>query len=876
MEVSIPNSVTNMGAQVFQECSSLDSIKLPDNLSSIEERTFYECSSLASITIPEQVEIIKETAFWGCKSLTQLKIPSSVKQIERSAFGDCSGLESISIPDSAGISDMQAVFSGCSSLKNIRIPKNEKTTRIADTSFCNCSRLEYVVIPNTIKFINGYGFEGCDSLTDFYFLGSKEEWEAISKNSGKKYIEGIKVHYNSAGPSDDSDGGSDSEGGSGTGGDSGTDDSGGEPSEEGGKFSISDCRIVLSGEDTDEYVYSGTEKRPAVIVSKEQDGQMVNLTEGTDYEVTYQNNIEPGTATVTVKGIGNYQGTDTIEFTITGDVSAFTVGRDNSSWINHENYIFQDDEWHNYKILNEEHKNLLYRYQSDSQQNALKIAMYKNWFGSCYGMSCAMIYSYMGKEGHGFPILPYIDGKGRVYKLMFDDFDASTFDFDDFNPGDGKHFNCTTCPRDNADFRDLIQYLQLTQYREDYEPRHWPDGFYILWSSKMKARKEFLEDLVNEAQNSNMHKPFVFSFTTNGKEEGHTVVIRGLKEGEQKYKKEGGTEENDYYQIEYCDPNGGWMYNDGQWNHSYAYSLYLLVKEDFSECFSVALGDDGEIHELPQYVPLIVDNDCTYLSYYLPDKMNNCFGNGEKKRFIDKINMVVDTVDSFVIKVQDGIKYKVDGSGIYGIEGILGDGYEYGNCEVIPISGNGGGAFKIKLPATEGITIEQIEGDIDISCCLNDEEFMAVDGKNIDKITMEEEKGVSIEGTNAEYTASIGAKDEENTLVQSEGKVDGEVVYSYNNGRIDIEGENVKDTTITTISGDAEPKQLSESEAAEYITYDETAPVDSSKVDLSECVISGVKDTEYAGSPITFDDTIEVMLGDQLLSKDTDYSLLYK
>ena len=118
------------------------------------------------------------------------------------------------------------------------------------------------------------------------------------------------------------------------------------------------------------------------------------------------------------------------------------------------------------------------------------------------------------------------------------------------------------------------------------------------------------------------------------------------------------------------------MYNDGQWNHSYAYSLYLLVKEDFSECFSVALGDDGEIHELPQYVPLIVDNDCTYLSYYLPDKMNNCFGNGEKKRFIDKINMVVDTVDSFVIKVQDGIKYKVDGSGIYGIEGILGDGYE--------------------------------------------------------------------------------------------------------------------------------------------------------------------------------------------------------
>lgn len=32
------------------------------------------------------------------------------------------------------------------------------------------------------------------------------------------------------------------------------------------------------------------------------------LTEGTDYELEYENNVDPGTATVTVKGIGKYKG----------------------------------------------------------------------------------------------------------------------------------------------------------------------------------------------------------------------------------------------------------------------------------------------------------------------------------------------------------------------------------------------------------------------------------------------------------------------------------------------------------------------------------------------------------------------------------------
>ena len=59
-------------------------------------------------------------------------------------------------------------------------------------------------------------------------------------------------------------------------------------------------------------VYDGTAKQPTVTVK---DGETV-LTEGTDYTVSYTNNVEPGTATVTVTGMGNYTGTKEATFTI--------------------------------------------------------------------------------------------------------------------------------------------------------------------------------------------------------------------------------------------------------------------------------------------------------------------------------------------------------------------------------------------------------------------------------------------------------------------------------------------------------------------------------------------------------------------------------
>lgn len=60
------------------------------------------------------------------------------------------------------------------------------------------------------------------------------------------------------------------------------------------------------------YVYNGTKHQPEVTVTK--DG--ITLTKGSDYNVSYADNVNAGTAKVIVSGIGRYSGTISKTFTI--------------------------------------------------------------------------------------------------------------------------------------------------------------------------------------------------------------------------------------------------------------------------------------------------------------------------------------------------------------------------------------------------------------------------------------------------------------------------------------------------------------------------------------------------------------------------------
>lgn len=73
---------------------------------------------------------------------------------------------------------------------------------------------------------------------------------------------------------------------------------------------ISKAKVTLSAT---RYVYSGKARKPRVTVTYGK----VKLKQGTDFAVSYSNNIRPGKATVKITGRGTYRGTITRYFTIT-------------------------------------------------------------------------------------------------------------------------------------------------------------------------------------------------------------------------------------------------------------------------------------------------------------------------------------------------------------------------------------------------------------------------------------------------------------------------------------------------------------------------------------------------------------------------------
>ena len=158
--VTIPNSVTSIGSGAFSGCGSLISVTIPNSVTSIGDYAFTSCTSLTSATIPNSVTSIGDYAFSACGSLTSVTIPNSVTSIGDGAFWECLSLTSVTIPNSVtSIGDY--TFYSCISLTSVTIPNS--VTSIGDGAFKECSSLTSVTIPNSVNFI-GSAFFSCTSL----------------------------------------------------------------------------------------------------------------------------------------------------------------------------------------------------------------------------------------------------------------------------------------------------------------------------------------------------------------------------------------------------------------------------------------------------------------------------------------------------------------------------------------------------------------------------------------------------------------------------------------------------------------------------------------------------------------------------------------
>ncbi len=360
----IKDGVTSICSSAFNGCSITEAI-IPESISVIDNWSFNNCEFLTSVTIPSRVKDLGK-AFVNCGRLSEVIIKNGVQTIAREAFRDCTSLTSITIPDSVYSIGVWA-FAGCTNLEKITLSSGLLT--LSDYIFEDCFRLKDIVIKDGLQAIGGYAFSRCTSLQsvtipasvysiDWYaFYGCKNLQKICCYRDSSAHIwaqerdypyellDAIKLYSVKLPKSEYPYTGNAIEPdvtvkakvngelrilekdkdytvtctnnvtpGTATIQVTGIGDYKGSIKK---TFTITPVKLYKVTLSKTSMAYTGKARKPVPTVQAKVNGQLVKLVKGTDYTIKYENNIEAGTATVTITGKGNYTGTIAKTFTIT-------------------------------------------------------------------------------------------------------------------------------------------------------------------------------------------------------------------------------------------------------------------------------------------------------------------------------------------------------------------------------------------------------------------------------------------------------------------------------------------------------------------------------------------------------------------------------
>lgn len=353
-QVNFNGSLREIGDYTFRGCTGIEEMSVPDTVTVLGTGVFYNCPSLKKVYLSENITILEVMTFWHCTSLTELEWNAEKLYIEESAFTKCplqsfdfsktqsidesafreSGIEKAKIgqpeyDDGLKISIGAQSFMSCGELQTVALGGN--VDEVGSKAFADCASLETVIISDSVEKIAEDAFDGSENVTIYCFANSYAETYAIenkikvttlvispipNQTYTTKKIEPeltISMSSQTLGKNEYS-------------------------AEYYDNINVGTANVIVSGKgDLDMLVSkadfaivarnianvqiskissqaydNGSAIKPDVTVKY----NGAKLKAGTDYSLSYSNNHSVGTATVTIKGLGNYKGTATVNFEI--------------------------------------------------------------------------------------------------------------------------------------------------------------------------------------------------------------------------------------------------------------------------------------------------------------------------------------------------------------------------------------------------------------------------------------------------------------------------------------------------------------------------------------------------------------------------------
>lgn len=207
-KIIIPENATTLGYYggwyepegIFKGCTNLKEIEVdPNNLcySSLDgvlfdkdKETLYYCPAQkgGEYIVPESTEVINRYAFDDCTVLKKVVIHSNVS-FSSFTFSNCTDLERIEISeDNIKYSSVDGVLFNKDKTEIIFCPRGKNGDYIIQDgvkdidsyAFCDCSKLESIVIPESIASdIDGSYFSGCTNLLSINVDEKNENYTSV-------------------------------------------------------------------------------------------------------------------------------------------------------------------------------------------------------------------------------------------------------------------------------------------------------------------------------------------------------------------------------------------------------------------------------------------------------------------------------------------------------------------------------------------------------------------------------------------------------------------------------------------------------------------------------------------------------------------------
>lgn len=181
--VKLPESMTEVGEDIFADCKTLRGVKLPEGVSRINKEAFWGCSILEKINFPAKLTSVDDNAFVLCGSLELDNLPNSILHVGQSAFCYVP-LKALKLDRKVEIgagafsdtpiteiematpcdSILGGTFRDCPNLTKITIGEGLKY--IGDNAFAN-SPVKEANLPSTLRDVSSTAFSGYSSYCPF-------------------------------------------------------------------------------------------------------------------------------------------------------------------------------------------------------------------------------------------------------------------------------------------------------------------------------------------------------------------------------------------------------------------------------------------------------------------------------------------------------------------------------------------------------------------------------------------------------------------------------------------------------------------------------------------------------------------------------------